>query len=56
MLQSVYKKKRVDITVNLDTNKSSVFLMYYRLILVTKYRKRVINKDVSEYAQSIFLT
>ncbi|MFH0153188.1 IS200/IS605 family transposase, partial [Pseudomonas aeruginosa] len=25
------------------------------LILVTKYRKRVINKDVSEYAQSIFL-
>lgn len=41
--------------MNLDTNKSSVFLMYYRLILVTKYRKRVINKDVSEYAQSIFL-
>ncbi|HEK6547370.1 TPA: IS200/IS605 family transposase, partial [Staphylococcus aureus] len=26
--------------MELDTNKSSVFLMYYHLVLVTKYRRK----------------
>lgn len=40
--------------VKLDTNKSSVFLMYYHLVLVTKYRRPVIDDDISAYAKSIF--
>lgn len=38
----------------LDTNKSSVFLMYYHLVLVTKYRRKVINNSISNYAKAIF--
>lgn len=40
--------------MKLDTNKSSVFLMYYHLVLVTKYRRPVIDDDISEFAKSIF--
>ncbi len=40
--------------MKLDTNKSSVFLMYYHLVLVTKYRRKVFDDDISEYAKSIF--
>lgn len=40
--------------MGLDTNKSSVFLMYYHLVLVTKYRRKVIDDSVSNYAKAIF--
>lgn len=40
--------------MELDTNKSSVFLMYYHLVLVTKYRRKVIDNQISEYAKRIF--
>lgn len=40
--------------MELDTNKSSVFLMYYHLVLVTKYRRKVIDNQISEYAKGIF--
>lgn len=40
--------------MKLDTNKSSVFLMYYHLVLVTKYRRNVIDDDISKFAKSIF--
>lgn len=38
----------------LDTNKHSVFLMYYHLILVTKYRRKVIDDHISDRLKGIF--
>ena len=40
--------------LELDTNAHSVFLMYYHLVLVTKYRHEVIDKAVSDRAKEIF--
>ncbi len=40
--------------MKLDNNNHSVFAMYYHLILVVKYRKRVFDDSVSDYARSIF--
>ncbi|RHN99031.1 IS200/IS605 family transposase, partial [Clostridium sp. AM22-16AC] len=31
----------------LDSNAHSVFLLYYHLILVVKYRKKVLNDPIS---------
>ena len=41
--------------VKRDNNKHSVFLLYYHLVLVTKYRRTVINDEISEYAKNMFL-
>ena len=38
----------------LDNNNHSVFAMYYHLILVVKYRKKVFDDSISDYARSIF--
>ena len=38
----------------LDNNAHSVFLLYYHLIMVVKYRRKVINDPVSERAKEIF--
>ena len=40
--------------MKLDNNNHSVFAMYYHLILVVKYRKKVFDDSVSDYARSIF--
>ena len=40
--------------MELDTNNHSVFLLYYHLILVTKYRREVIDDEISEYAKATF--
>ena len=40
--------------MNLDTNNHSVFLLNYHLVLVIKYRKKVINKDISNRLKEIF--
>jgi len=37
-----------------DTNKHSVYLLQYHLILVTKYRRKVINKDICQRLAEIF--
>jgi len=37
-----------------DTNKHSVFLLYYHLVLVTKYRIRVITDSISKRLEEIF--
>ena len=34
------------------TNRHSCFLLQYHLVLVTKYRKKVFNKDMEEYLSS----
>lgn len=40
--------------MELDTNKHSVFLMYYHLILVIKYRRKVIDESKSERLKEVF--
>ncbi|MEG1301821.1 MAG: IS200/IS605 family transposase [Erysipelotrichaceae bacterium] len=40
--------------MQLDNNNHSVFLMYYHLVLVIKYRKKVIDKDISFRLREIF--
>ena len=34
------------------TNRHSCFLLQYHLVLVTKYRRKVFNKDMEEYLSS----
>jgi putative transposase len=40
---------------DLDTNKHSVFLLFYHLILVTKYRRKVIDEKISEKLKNMFV-
>lgn len=40
--------------MEMDTNNRSVFSLHYHLVLVVKYRKRVINNEISETIQEIF--
>ena len=40
--------------MKLDNNNHSVFLMYYHLVLVTKYRRKVIDETVSQRLREIF--
>ena len=40
---------------HLDSNGHSVFLLYYHLILVVKYRRKVIDDAISDRAEEIFL-
>lgn len=39
---------------NLDRNGHSVYLLYYHLIMVVKYRRKVIDDDISLRAKEIF--
>lgn len=47
--------ERIDYTTELDTNNHSVFLLYYHLILVVKYRRKVFSDQMSQYAKNIFI-
>ena len=40
--------------MKLDSNNHSVFLMHYHLVLVTKYRRKVIDKTISYRLREIF--
>lgn len=40
--------------MKLDNNNHSVFLMYYHLIFIVKYRKKVINDTISDRLKEIF--
>lgn len=40
--------------MQLDGNNHSVFLMYYHLVLVIKYRRAVFDEPVSDRAKEIF--
>ncbi|UII56861.1 IS200/IS605 family transposase [Cytobacillus spongiae] len=42
--------------MKLDSNNHSVFLMYYHLILVVKYRREVIDDTISDYAKDKFVS
>ncbi|MBQ6638461.1 MAG: transposase, partial [Lachnospiraceae bacterium] len=39
---------------NLQTNNHSVFEIYYHLVLVIKYRRKVIDNDISKHLLEIF--
>ena len=41
--------------MDLDTNNHSVFLLHYHLILVTKYRRQVIDDEISDFAKDTFI-
>jgi len=38
----------------LDNNNHSVFALYYHLVLVIKYRRKVIDNDISDRLKEIF--
>lgn len=40
--------------MELDHNSHSVFLLYYHLVMVIKYRRKVRNVKISERAKEIF--
>lgn len=41
--------------MKLDTNNHSVFMLYYHLVLVVKYRRQVIDDAISDYAKDMFV-
>ena len=41
--------------MKLDSNNHSVFLLYYHLVLVVKYRRKVFSDPMSQYAKDIFV-
>lgn len=43
------------IELELDKNQHSVYLLYYHLIMVVKYRRKVINDTISLQARDIFV-
>ena len=38
----------------MDRNAHSVYLLYYHLVMVVKYRRKVIDNQISERAKEIF--
>lgn len=41
--------------MELDGNNHSVFLLYYHLVLVVKYRRKVFDDTISDYAKDMFV-
>lgn len=41
--------------MKLANNNHSVFCLYYHLVLVVKYRRKVFTDDMSQYAKDIFV-
>ena len=39
----------------LDNNCHSVFLLYYHLVLVVKYRKNIFDDEISNFAKDMFV-
>lgn len=42
--------------MKLDSNNHSVYKMYFHLVLVTKYRRKVLDDDICEYLKHRFET
>lgn len=53
-IKSVVGIKEVVIIIKLDTNNHSVFMLRYHLIICVKYRKKVINDEISNRLKEIF--
>lgn len=41
--------------MKLNSNNYSVFLLYYHLVLVVKYRRKVFDDTISDYAKDMFV-
>ncbi|WP_144933517.1 IS200/IS605 family transposase [Paenibacillus sp. 32O-W] len=41
--------------MKLDNNNHSVFLLYFHLVLVIKYRRKVMDDTISDYAKNMFV-
>ena len=41
--------------MKLDGNNHSVFSMYYHLVFVVKYRRKVFDNEMSDYAKDMFV-
>ena len=54
ILYSVETTERTVYMREMDNNGHSVFLLYYHLILVVKYRRKVIDEAISERGKEIF--
>ena len=48
------KEKGLIILRKMDHNAHSVFLLYYHLVMVVKYRRKVIDDQISDRAKNIF--
>lgn len=48
------REERTDLMRDLDNNAHSVFLLHYHLIMVVKYRRKVIDDRISARAKHIF--
>ena len=42
------------VSMKLDNNNHSVFLLHYHLVMVVKYRRKVINDTISDQLRAIF--
>lgn len=51
---SVENSEKVDLMEQYDHNQHSVYLLYYHLIMVVKYRRKVIGSEISERGKEIF--
>lgn len=47
--------EKTSVTMKLDNNNHSVFLMYCHLVLVVKYRRDVFDDTVPDYAKNMFV-
>ena len=54
LLYNQSKRERDGLHLKLDSNAHSVFLLYYHLVLVVKYRRKVFDEDISGRAKEIF--
>ena len=48
------KRKEADCMKEIDHNSHSVYLLYYHLVMVVKYRRKVIDDQISDRAKEIF--
>ena len=48
------KRKDADYMEQMDHNAHSVYLLYYHLVMVVKYRRKVIDERISDRAKEIF--
>ncbi len=51
-----YRQERAVFHMKLDNNNHSVFSLNYHLVLVIKYRKKVLSEPISEFARDMFIT
>jgi putative transposase len=54
IIDSVEKEKRTGTMRDMDNNAHSVFLLYYHLIMVTRYRRKVFDEQISARGKEIF--